>query len=85
MLNKVVHTLSRALNDLQIPAVRFNFRGVGASEGAYADGVGETEDVLAVAAWAQRRFPGRRPVAGRLLVRRRGGHPGRPCEPVPRS
>jgi len=58
MLNKVVHTLSRALNDLQIPAVRFNFRGVGASEGAYADGVGETEDVLAVAAWAQRRFPG---------------------------
>ena len=58
MLNKVVHTLSRALNDLGIPAVRFNFRGVGASEGAYADGVGETEDVLAVAAWAQRRFPG---------------------------
>jgi len=58
MLNKVVHTLGRALNDLGIPAVRFNFRGVGASEGAYADGVGETEDVLAVAAWAQRRFPG---------------------------
>ena len=58
MLNKVVHTLSRALNDLQLPSVRFNFRGVGASEGAYADGIGETEDVLAVAAWAQRRFPG---------------------------
>ena len=58
MLNKVVHTLSRAFNDLQMPAVRFNFRGVGASEGAYADGVGETEDVLAVSAWAQRRFPG---------------------------
>lgn len=58
MLNKVVHTLSRALNDLQIPALRFNFRGVGASEGAYADGIGETEDVLAVAAWARQRFPG---------------------------
>lgn len=58
MLNKVVHTLSRAFNDLQMPAVRFNFRGVGASEGAYADGVGETEDVLAVSAWAQRHFPG---------------------------
>ena len=58
MLNKVVHTLSRALNELQMPSVRFNFRGVGASEGAYADGIGETEDVLAVAAWAQRRFPG---------------------------
>ncbi len=58
MLNKVVHTLSRAFNDLQMPAVRFNFRGVGASEGAYADGLGETEDVLAVSAWAQRHFPG---------------------------
>jgi len=58
MLNKVVHTLSRALNDLQIPVVRFNFRGVGASEGAYADGIGETEDVLAVAAWARKRFSG---------------------------
>lgn len=58
MLNKVVHTLSRALNDLQMPVVRFNFRGVGASEGAYADGIGETGDVLAVAAWAQRQFPG---------------------------
>ena len=58
MLNKVVHTLSRACNDLHIPSVRFNFRGVGASEGAYADGIGETGDVLAVAAWAQRRFPG---------------------------
>jgi alpha/beta superfamily hydrolase len=58
MLNKVVHTLGRALNDLQIPVVRFNFRGVGASEGAYADGVGETDDALAVAAWATARFPG---------------------------
>jgi len=58
MLNKVVHTLSRALNDLSIPAVRFNFRGVGASEGAYADGIGETEDVLAVADWARARFDG---------------------------
>ncbi len=58
MLNKVVHALCRALNDLQIPVVRFNFRGVGASEGAYADGLGETEDTLAVAAWASARFPG---------------------------
>ncbi len=58
MLNKVVHTLSRALTDLGMPVVRFNFRGVGASEGAYADGIGETDDALAVAAWAQGRFPG---------------------------
>ena len=33
MLNKVIHTLSRSMNDMGIPAVRFNFRGVGASDG----------------------------------------------------
>lgn len=57
MLNKVVHTLARSLNDLRIPAVRFNFRGVGASEGVYADGIGETDDALCVVAWARQRFP----------------------------
>jgi alpha/beta superfamily hydrolase len=58
MLNKVVYTLSRAMNDLGIPAVRFNFRGVGASEGHYADGVGEIEDTLAVVEWARNRYDG---------------------------
>lgn len=58
MGNKVVHTLVRALNNLGVPAVRFNFRGVGASEGAYGEGIGETEDVLAMAEWASQRFPG---------------------------
>ncbi len=57
MLNKVVHTICRAMNELGLPAVRFNFRGVGASEGSYADGHGEIEDVLAVAAWARAREP----------------------------
>ena len=51
MLNKVVHTLSRSMNDLGIPVVRFNFRGVGASDGEYANGHGEVEDTLAVAQW----------------------------------
>lgn len=58
MLNKVVHTLSRAMNELGVPVVRFNFRGVGASAGEYGAGVGETEDALAVAAWALERYPG---------------------------
>jgi alpha/beta superfamily hydrolase len=58
MDNKVVTTVARAFLDAGAAAFRFNFRGVGASEGAYADGVGETEDALAVAAWAQRRYPG---------------------------
>ena len=58
MMNKVVHTTARALNDLGIPALRFNFRGVGASEGQYADGVGETDDALEVVRWAAGRYPG---------------------------
>ena len=56
-LNKVVHTISRSMNELGVPALRFNFRGVGASEGAYADGLGEAGDVIAVAEWARNRFP----------------------------
>ncbi|MGI9342798.1 MAG: alpha/beta hydrolase [Gammaproteobacteria bacterium] len=58
MLNKVVHTLSRAMNDLRVPVVRFNFRGVGASDGEYGEGIGETEDTLAVADWVEARYPG---------------------------
>jgi len=58
MLNKVVHTIGRAMNDLGAPVLRFNFRGVGASEGAYADGLGETADAAAAAAWLRGRFPG---------------------------
>jgi hypothetical protein len=57
MMNKVVHTIARALNDLGMPAVRFNFRGVGASDGKYSDGIGETDDVLAVVRWATENYP----------------------------
>jgi len=51
--NKVVHALSRAALDAGVPAVRFNFRGVGASEGSHDAGLGEVDDALAVAEWAQ--------------------------------
>jgi alpha/beta superfamily hydrolase len=57
LMNKVVHTLSRAMNDLGMPAIRFNFRGVGASDGAFAAGIGETDDALAVIDWALQRYP----------------------------
>lgn len=57
MRNKVVHTLARAFNALGLPAVRFNYRGVGASEGRYGELTGETEDALAVANWARGRWP----------------------------
>jgi alpha/beta superfamily hydrolase len=48
MDNKVVQTLARAFVQCGWTAVRFNFRGVGASEGAHDNGVGEAEDMLAL-------------------------------------
>jgi uncharacterized protein len=50
MDNKVVQTLARAFVQLGWRSVRFNFRGVGASVGAWDDGVGEIDDALAVLA-----------------------------------
>ncbi|GAB3678788.1 alpha/beta hydrolase [Salinisphaera aquimarina] len=50
--NKVVFMLGRAANEAGLAAVRFNFRGVGDSEGEYDDGVGEVDDVRAVRDWA---------------------------------
>ncbi len=48
MDNKVVQTLARAFVLSGWRAVRFNFRGVGASEGTYDEGRGELQDLLAV-------------------------------------
>jgi alpha/beta superfamily hydrolase len=48
MDNKVVQTLARAFVQCGWRAVRFNFRGVGASAGQHDEGRGETEDFLAV-------------------------------------
>ena len=53
MHNKVVTTLERSLRELGLATVVFNFRGTGASQGAFDDGIGETEDLIAVAHWAQ--------------------------------
>ncbi len=54
--NKVVTTLARAFNGLGYVAVRPNFRGVGASRGTHDQGIGETDDMIAVAEYAQARF-----------------------------
>lgn len=50
MDNKVVQTLARVFTQLGYTAVRFNFRGVGGSAGAWAQGPGEIDDALAVVA-----------------------------------
>ncbi|MCC7114396.1 MAG: alpha/beta hydrolase [Burkholderiales bacterium] len=61
--NKVAQTLAKTFFGLDYVAVRFNFRGVGTSEGAHDDGVGETEDALAVIAWARERYGTSLPLA----------------------
>lgn len=54
MNNKVVTTLARSFKELNIASLRFNFRGVGLSEGVYDEGVGESEDMLFLARlWLQ--------------------------------
>ena len=50
LTNKVVQTMARACVLAGWTAVRFNFRGVGASEGAYDEGRGELDDLLSVVA-----------------------------------
>ena len=55
--NKVVHTLARAFGDLGLRTVRFNFRGVGASEGRFDNGRGESDDAVAVLDWVRARRP----------------------------
>ena len=57
MYNKVVTIIERAMRELGLRTVLFNFRGVGASEGTFDDGYGETDDLFAVVEWVRRTRP----------------------------
>jgi alpha/beta superfamily hydrolase len=57
MQNKVAHTLARAFVSRQFAALRFNFRGVGKSEGQFDDGTGELADALAAITYLRSRYP----------------------------
>ncbi len=54
MYNKVVTTLAKAYQGMGLTTVRFNFRGVGQSQGEFDHGRGEVEDLMAVVQWLQR-------------------------------
>ncbi len=55
--NKVVHMMERSLRELSAHTIRFNFRGVGDSDGEFDRGFGESEDLLAVCQWARQVLP----------------------------
>ena len=57
MHNKVVTMAARAMRECGVDTVRFNFRGVGASAGAFDDGDGEAGDLRAVADWVRAQRP----------------------------
>jgi alpha/beta superfamily hydrolase len=57
MHNKVAFRAAKAAVNSGIPALRFNFRGVGQSQGKFADEVGEREDARAALRYLVSRFP----------------------------
>jgi hypothetical protein len=57
MHNKVVFRAAKAARQAGLPVLRFNFRGVGKSAGAFSQGVGEREDVRAAIGYLCGRFP----------------------------
>jgi alpha/beta superfamily hydrolase len=57
MHSKVVYRAAKAAITAGLPTLRFNFRGVGASEGEHGDGVEELDDVRAALDFLTGRFP----------------------------
>ena len=57
MDNKVVSTLARIYRELGITSLRFNFRGVGASEGEHDEARGEVDDLCVVSEWLLAQYP----------------------------
>ena len=54
---KVIFRVAKALQEQRLAVLRFNFRGVGRSEGAHDHGIGEQEDARAGLDELARRFP----------------------------
>jgi alpha/beta superfamily hydrolase len=57
MHNKVVYRIARGFRSAGYVVLRFNYRGVNLSQGAYDSGNGETDDARSVLAWLRERYP----------------------------
>ncbi len=57
MSNKVVHIIAATFVDMGLPVLRFNFRGVGHSQGRFDHGRGEVDDLVAAVDWMKQRYP----------------------------
>lgn len=57
MHNKVVYQTAKTIHRFGLPVARFNFRGVGRSEGTHDNGEGEVADVLAVMDFVAEQYP----------------------------
>ncbi|MBE6447059.1 MAG: alpha/beta fold hydrolase [Alphaproteobacteria bacterium] len=62
MNNRVTVTLYNSFVENGFSVIRFNFRGVGKSEGVFSKGEGELTDTAAVLDWIQSINPGTRPI-----------------------
>lgn len=54
---KLIYRIARAFDELGYPTLRFNFRGVGGSDGTFDEGRGERDDVKAAIDWMAERHP----------------------------
>jgi len=57
MHNKVVYRSAKTLSQIGCATLRFNFRGVGKSDGSYDEGRGEADDFRAAIDWMTRQYP----------------------------
>jgi alpha/beta superfamily hydrolase len=58
MHNKVVYQTAKTIHRFGLPVLRFNFRGVGLSEGTHDKGAGEVDDVQAAIEFLAQEYPG---------------------------
>ena len=56
--NKVVYQTAKTIHRFALPVARFNFRGVGLSEGVHDKGLGEENDVVAIMDFLAAEYPG---------------------------